>query len=73
MISDRKYADCHSPHIFVYRKPLARRVVQKKAFADDVERKTPPKAVKNKDNGKGANSRKTVKRKREWLGKKEGK
>ena len=46
---------------------------KQKAFADDAERKTPPKAVKNKDNGKGANSIKTVKRKREWLGKKEGK
>lgn len=26
---------------FVWRKPLARRVVQKKAYADDVDKKTP--------------------------------
>ncbi len=35
--------------------------------------KCPSKAVKNKDNGKGANSIKTVKREKEWLGKKESK
>ncbi len=35
--------------------------------------KRPSKAVKNKDNEKGANSIKTVKRKKEWLGKKESK
>lgn len=29
------------PLIFVWRKPLARRVVEKKAYADDVDKKTP--------------------------------
>ena len=29
------------PPLFVYRKPLARRVAQKKPYGNDVERRTP--------------------------------
>jgi len=40
MMPQRMEGGFHSL-IFVWRKPLARRVVQKKAYADDVDKKTP--------------------------------